>query len=141
MPPTTGGSTNGSSTSERTMPCPRKLVRARTTAIGTPNRMQRRVLVLEVRRLSSRASRDASEVMSSKKRLQGVRATMATSGSSTKAAPTKAGTKSQAGTPTRSRGSATSGRRREAGVLQDRLSGLAEHQVDELLGEVDLLGF
>ena len=52
MPPTTGGSTSGSRTSDRSRPCPGKLVRASTSASGTPSTMQRTVVAAEVRRLS-----------------------------------------------------------------------------------------
>ena len=55
MPPTTGGSTSGSSTSERTSPWPRKLVRASTSAIGTPSSTHRTVPTSDVRRLSDSA--------------------------------------------------------------------------------------
>ena len=64
MPPTTGGSTRGSNTSERTTDSPRNVVRANTNAIGTPNRMHRAVLANEVRRLRVKAAIDESLVTS-----------------------------------------------------------------------------
>ncbi len=92
MPPTTGGSTSGSSTSERSRPWPGNWVRASTTAIGTPITMQASVLMADVRRLRASAALDPSEVISSKKLPHSTRETIATSGSSTNTAPARAGT-------------------------------------------------
>src|SRR6478735_3523741 len=136
MPPTTGGSTIGSSTTERTSPCPRKLVRASTSAIGTPNSRHRTVASKDVRRLNDSAVSAESEVTSSKKLPHSTRDTIPTSGSSTRAAPSAAGTKIQAGSPTCRCLVATSLRLPEAGIGEDLLACVAEHEVDELVGEV-----
>ena len=67
MPPTTGGSTSGSSTSERTHALAREVVRASTIAIGTPKSTQSTVLIAEVRRLSQSAVSADSDVISATK--------------------------------------------------------------------------
>ena len=54
--------------------------------------MQSSVLADDVFRLSTNAAREDSEVISSPKFVQSTRATIATSGSSTNAAPSAAGT-------------------------------------------------
>jgi hypothetical protein len=54
--------------------------------------MQSTVLAVEVFRLSQNAAREASDVISEPNSLQSTLATIATSGSSTNAAPTNAGT-------------------------------------------------
>jgi hypothetical protein len=61
-------------------------------AIGTPNSTHRIVLTVDVLMLSQNAARESSEVISDPKFAQSTLATIATNGSSTKAAPTKAGT-------------------------------------------------
>ena len=76
------------------------MVLARTIAIGTPKSTHSRVLTLEVRRLSSSASTDESEVIRPKKLLHSTRVRIATSGSTTNSAPTAAGTKTHVGSPT-----------------------------------------
>ena len=62
MPPTTGGSTSGSSTSARRTDWPGKLPRARTIAIGTPITTHTTVLAAAVFRLKTSAAREDSEV-------------------------------------------------------------------------------
>ena len=56
MPPTTGGSTSGSSTSARRIDWPGNRPRARTSAIGTPSSTHTTVLALAVFRLRSQCS-------------------------------------------------------------------------------------
>ncbi|BAS11293.1 hypothetical protein AHiyo4_47150 [Arthrobacter sp. Hiyo4] len=92
MPPTTGGSTSGSRTSERRKRWPGKLPRARTRASGTPSTVHRTVLAAEVRRLNPRACNDASEVISGMNWAQLTLATMAASGSTTNRPPAAART-------------------------------------------------
>ncbi len=92
MPLTTGGITSGRRTSARSTACPRKEVRARTIAIGTPSRTQRTVLVALVRTLSQNASLAESDPTSEPKSPQSTRPTIARSGSSTNTAPSSAGT-------------------------------------------------
>ena len=65
MPPTTGGSTSGSSTSDRASRSPGNVARASTNAIGVPSSTHRTVLAVEVFRLSHSAAIEDSEVISS----------------------------------------------------------------------------
>ena len=58
MPPTTGGSTNGSRISGLIQRTRREPLRANTIAIGTPNTMHNAVLAAAVLKLSSSAVRD-----------------------------------------------------------------------------------
>jgi hypothetical protein len=80
MPPTTGGSTSGSSTRERRRPCSRNLPRARTRANGTPRTMHRTVLAADVRRLRPKADKAGSEVTRGTKSAQFTLATIANRG-------------------------------------------------------------
>src|SRR5690349_12261679 len=151
MPPTTGGRTRGSRTSERAMDWPRNSVRARTRAIGTPKTMHRTVLMSEVRRLSSRAAREESEVMRVPKLPHSIRVSMATRGRTTNNAPTAAGTNTHAGSPSRGRPHCgrrgvsgtrgTTGRLRlgEPGRGEDALTRLAGDGLQERGGERGVL--
>ncbi len=133
MPPTTGGSTSGSSTSERSTPWPGNVVRASTIAIGIPNSTQSRVLTADVRRLSQSASFDASDVISRAKSDQSTRATIATSGSSRKRRPERPpGRRSSGGSTARVPQAPKSARIPWPVSPSD--------QLDELLGEVGLVG-
>ncbi len=69
MPPTTGGNTSGSSTSARTTRITSPSLRAKTSAIGTPISTQSTVLTSAVRRLSSSAWIDDSDVIDDQKSL------------------------------------------------------------------------
>ena len=110
-------------------------MRARTTAIGTPTRTQSSVLAAEVWRLRTNAALDDSEVIRSPKLHQSTRATIATSGTRTNAAPRAAGQVDPARQPVSTRDLV----RREPGLLQDRLALLAEDQLDEVGGQVGLV--
>ncbi|WP_341351061.1 hypothetical protein [Nocardioides convexus] len=92
MPPTTGGSTSGSRTSERTTPSQRASLRARTTASGIPSTRQSVVLAAEVRRLSPSAERAASEVTRPGKSAQAIRVASEATGSTTNTPASSAGT-------------------------------------------------
>src|SRR4051812_50020428 len=113
--------------------------------MGIPNTRQSAVLAVDVLRLSQNAACESSEVISEPKSPQSTLARIATSGSSTNATPTRAGTYTHRGRST-GRGAVT-GRPRsrleswlgEAGLLQDGLPLVAGHEVDELLGEVGAL--
>ena len=74
-PATTGGSDSGSATSTRAHRTPRQ-DRDSSTARGTPSTRSTAVAAAQVRRLSHRASREASAPMSSPKRPQGTAAPM-----------------------------------------------------------------
>ena len=63
MPPTTGGSTRGTITSERSRSIPGKRHRASTSAIGTPSTRHATVLAADVCRLSTSAARADSLVI------------------------------------------------------------------------------
>src|SRR6478672_5786502 len=99
MPPTTGGSTNGSSTSDLASRSPGKLALASTNAMGVPSSTHSTVLAVEVFRLSHSAAIEDSEAISSKNDDHWTRASMATSGSTMNTPPTTAGTKIQPGSP------------------------------------------
>ena len=99
MPPTTGGSTSGSSTSDRASRNPGKLALASTNAIGVPSSTHSTVLAVEVFRLSHSAAIEDSEVMSSQNDDHWTRASMATNGSTMNTPPSTAGTKIQPGSP------------------------------------------
>ncbi len=92
MPPTTGGNTSGRRISGRVQRIARESLRANTNAIGTPSRMHSTVLALDVLKLNSSAVSDESLVISDQKCGQSTLAAIATSGSTTKTAPTTAGT-------------------------------------------------
>ena len=96
--------------------------------------MHSSVLTLEVRRLSSSASSEASEVISSRKPPQSTLATIARQREQHEQRPSRGGHEDPGRDPDpadRGLGHVTeAGRSRP---LQDRLSGLAQHQVDELL--------
>ena len=85
--------------SARTICCPRNVDRASTRAIGTPKTMHRTVEASAVCRLSSRAVREASEVMSGTNWAQFTRLTTATSGSRMNSAPAMARANTQRGMP------------------------------------------
>src|SRR3954447_19605093 len=138
MPPTTGGSTSGSRTNERSTRRPRKSLLASTMAIGTPSTTHSTVARADVRRLSVSAATDDSEVISARNCAQSTRVHMATSGNSTNTAPTAAGTNSQAGSPIRLGRPLTSGLG-EPGCGQDRLPGAAGDRVLELLRQLSVL--
>ena len=99
MPPTTGGSTSGSRTKDRSSRWPGKSPRASTSASGTPNSTHSTVLAAAVRRLSPSAVSEDSEVMSGMNCGQLTRPSMAASGSSTNSAPTAAMAATQRGIP------------------------------------------
>ncbi len=91
MPPTTGGSTSGSSTRARRMDWPGNCPRASTSAIGTPISTQTTVLAPAVFRLNISAARDDSEVMRPMKFGQSILSRIAISGAMTNSAPSVAG--------------------------------------------------
>src|SRR5664279_2253763 len=97
MPPTTGGSTKGSSTSDRASRRPGNLALANTNAIGVPSRTHSIVLAVEVFRLSHKAAIEDSEVMSSQNDDHWTRTSMATSGNTMNAPPRTAGMNTQPG--------------------------------------------
>src|SRR6478735_9260247 len=99
MPPTTGGSTNGSSTRDRASRRPGNVARANTKAIGVPNTTHSTVLAVEVFRLNHRAATADSEVMSSQNDDHWTRASIATSGSTMNTPPRTAGMKIHRGSP------------------------------------------
>src|SRR5690606_28207812 len=84
------------------------------------------------------AVREASDVTSAPNCDQSTREAIATSGSTTNAAPTAAGTKIQPGRPGPCRGRDTLWPA-EPGVREHLLTGLAEHEVDELAGELGVI--
>src|SRR3954453_20145544 len=139
MPPTTGGSTNGSRTSERTTRWPGNVVLASTMAIGTPTITQAVVEAVDVCRLSFRAARDDSDVIREKKSDHSTRAAIATSGSTTNRPPTSAGTYSQRGRPEYIPARRIVLRLGEAGGGQDVLAVGPGDQTDELLGQLLVL--
>ena len=104
------------------------------------------VLAVDVFRLSQNAVRESSEVISEPKWAQSTLARIATSGSSTNAAPTSAGAYTHRGSPT-GRGAcgpvaasiAAWSWLGEAGLLEDGPPGIAGHEVDEVLREVGVL--
>src|SRR6516225_3834445 len=91
MPPTTGGSTNGSRISGRSSRTGRAVLRASTSAIGTPSSTHRAVLAAAVLRLSSSAVLDEGLVISDQKFGQSALIAIATSGRTTKTVPAAAG--------------------------------------------------
>ncbi len=97
MPPTTGGSTSGSRISGRSSRTSRAVLRASTSAIGTPSNTHSTVLAAAVFRLSNRAVFDDELVISDQKFGQSTLTAIATSGNTTKRAPTAAGTNTQLG--------------------------------------------
>src|SRR4051794_9008801 len=139
MPPTTGGSTSGSSISERTTRWPGNDVRASTSAIGTPRSRQSAVDASEVRRLSLSASSDSCVVTRAPNRGQSTRVAIATSGSRTKTAPRRAGTKTHPGTPDQRLLTRSWSRLREPRSRQHLLPLAAGHELDELAGQVRVL--
>src|SRR4051794_12833077 len=145
MPPTTGGRTSGSSTNERSRRRPRSRLRASTSAIGTPNATQRTVLATAVRRLSSNAARDDSDVSSEPKCDQGTLISIASNGSRTNSPPTTAGTKSQPGTAlpalccTAGAGGVGGLGSTEAGITEDLPPLRARDEVGEAAGEFRVL--
>lgn len=99
MPPTTGGSTKGSSINDRTIRWPGNDVRASTNAIGTPSTMHNTVDALDVRRLSSSAAREDSEVIKAMNRDHSTLDAIAARGRTTNTAPSAAGTNTHRGSP------------------------------------------
>src|SRR5438309_6310305 len=97
MPPTTGGSTNGSRISGRNHRTRRAPERASTSAIGTPSSTQSSVLAAAVFRLSSSAVVDDELVISDQKFVQSTLIAIANSGNTTKVAPSAAGTNTHRG--------------------------------------------
>src|SRR3979409_71635 len=97
MPPTTGGSTSGSRISGRSSRTSRAVLRASTSAMGTPSSTHSTVLAAAVFRLSNNAVFDEELVISDQKFGQSTLIAIASSGSTTKAAPTAAGTNTQRG--------------------------------------------
>ncbi len=96
-PPTVGGSTIGSSTSERTSALPGKLTRASSQASGTPSSSDSPSAQNETTSDSRSASRTSGLVRWVPRSFQGVRARMPTSGISKNAMATSAGTASARG--------------------------------------------
>ena len=92
MPPTTGGSTRGSSINGRIHRTARESLRASTRAMGTPSTMHAAVLARAVRKLSSSAVNDDVLVISDQNRGQSTLVATATNGKTTKIAPIAAGT-------------------------------------------------
>ena len=88
IPPTTGGSTRGSSTRARRTDWPGNRPRASTSAIGTPSTTHTAVLAVAVFKLKTSAAREDSEVISGMKCAQSILSRIATSGTITKSAPT-----------------------------------------------------
>src|SRR4051794_36872642 len=128
MPPTTGGSTSGRSTNERSSRTPGTRLRAKIRAIGTPSTTHSTVLASAVFRLSHKAARDDSDVSSDRKSDHGTLTSTATRGSSTNSAPSKAGTWIQLGSPVV--GGRGAGRR---SVARGPVSGSAEGRITQHL--------
>ena len=103
-PPTTGGSTRGRVTRALSSDRPRKWVRARTQASGTPSTTATAVELVAVTRDSRRASSTAGSRRMSGRLLQGVRSSMAARGTRRKVTPTAAGTASGHGAVSRRMG-------------------------------------
>src|SRR6516165_7301103 len=99
MPPTTGGSTNGTRISGRSSRTSRAPLRASTTAMGTPSSTHNTVLAAAVLRLSNSAVFDEGLVISDQKFGQSTLIAIANNGSTTNAVPTAAGTYTQRGRP------------------------------------------
>src|SRR5690625_6787071 len=99
MPPTTGGNTSGSRITGRNSRTNRARLRANTSAMGTPNSTHSAVLAAAVLRLSASAAVDDSLVNSAVKRGQSTRTAIASSGTTTNAAPAAAGRYTQRGSP------------------------------------------
>src|SRR5690349_22041420 len=97
IPPTTGGSTSGNRISGLAIRTTRALLRASTSAIGTPSSRHSNVLAAAVLRLSSSAVVDDSLEISTQKRGQSTLAATAISGTTTNSAPIAAGTYIQRG--------------------------------------------
>ena len=91
MPPTTGGSTNGSRISGLASRTSRALLRASTIAIGTPSSTHSAVLAAAVLRLSTSAVVDDSLVINDQKCGQSTFAATAIRGTTTNSAPMAAG--------------------------------------------------
>ena len=91
MPATTGGSTSGSRTRDRTTPWPRNWVRARTSAIGTPRTTHSTVAINDVRRLRANAVNADCDVSSDGNWVQSTRVSIAASGSTMNSDPSAAG--------------------------------------------------
>ncbi|CAI4166363.1 hypothetical protein CCOS2040_14690 [Streptomyces albidoflavus] len=100
-PPTVGGSTMGSSTSERTSALPGNGTRASSQASGTPISSESSSAQPETTSDSRSAWVTCGVVRWWSREGQSVLASTPTSGSSRKATPTSAGTSSPAGTPRR----------------------------------------
>src|SRR6476661_7093558 len=99
MPPTTGGSTSGNSTSDLASRKPGNLARANTSAIGVPSSTHNTVLAVDVFKLSHSAAIEDSEVINSQKDDHWTRSSIATNGSTMKRPPTTAGMNTQPGNP------------------------------------------
>lgn len=106
MPPTTGGKTSGTRISGRRNRTSRPLLRASTSAIGTPNSTHSTVLAQAVFRLSSSAVFDEELVISDQKFGQSTSIAIDNSGKTTKTIPAAAGMYTQRG---RSVGRCTAG--------------------------------
>src|SRR5215469_8970921 len=97
MPPTTGGNTSGTRISGRSNRTSRNVLRASTSAIGTPSSTHSTVLADAVFRLSSSAVFDEELVISDQKFGQSTSIAIDNSGSTTKTIPTAAGMYTQRG--------------------------------------------
>src|SRR5699024_8701430 len=131
MPPTTGGSTKGSSTRERTTVRPRNSARASSRDIGTPTSTHSSALVPEVCTLRRRAESEDSLVSRAPAADQSTRAAIAVR------AAARTGRRARPAPGSRRAATSSAG---EAVLVEDRLSHLAADQVDELLPEPGVLG-
>ena len=91
MPPTTGGSTSGSKINGRVSRTALTLLRASTSAIGTPSNTHSAVLAAAVLRLSTSAVVELGLLTRDQKFGQSTFTATAISGSTTNSAPTAAG--------------------------------------------------
>src|SRR3954447_6181430 len=91
MPPTTGGSTKGSRMSGRNVRTSAEWLRAKTSAIGTPNSRHIVVLAAAVFRLSTDAATDEGLLISDQKFGQSILAITAINGTTTNSPPKAAG--------------------------------------------------
>src|ERR1700679_2584426 len=91
MPPTTGGNTSGSRINGRSNRTSRAVLRASTSAIGTPTNTHSPVLAAAVFRLSNSAVFDEELVISDQKFGQSTLTAIGTSGNTTKPVPAAAG--------------------------------------------------
>src|SRR5689334_11459290 len=92
MPPTTGGSTSGSRINGLAIRTRREVLRASTSAIGTPNTRHSAVLAAAVLRLNTSAVVDDSLLINDQKFGQSTLTAIASNGTTTNNAPIAAGT-------------------------------------------------